>query len=63
MAKSLGLESLIAVRYPPYTSKRMNMLRMFMVSSPTIRKIKSYSGLFKKFAFLILLIALYLKRA
>ncbi|ORY97429.1 Aldehyde/histidinol dehydrogenase [Syncephalastrum racemosum] len=63
MAKSLGLESLIAVRYPPYTSKRMNMLRMFMVTSPTIRKIKSYSGVFKKFAFLILIIALYLKRA
>ncbi|KAI8148124.1 Aldehyde/histidinol dehydrogenase [Fennellomyces sp. T-0311] len=62
MTKSLGMESLIAVRYPPYSDKRTNMMRMLMVTSPLSLKIKAYKGAFKKLALIVALIAIYIKR-
>ena len=62
MAKKLNMESLIAVRYPPYTDKRTNMMRMLMVTSPLSLKFKAYKGAFKKLALLIALFVIYYKR-
>ncbi|KAI9263265.1 Aldehyde/histidinol dehydrogenase [Phascolomyces articulosus] len=62
MAKKLNMESLIAVRYPPYSDKRNNMMRMLMVTSPLTLKIKAYKGAFKKLALIIALAFIYFKR-
>jgi acyl-CoA reductase-like NAD-dependent aldehyde dehydrogenase len=35
LVKSLGMESVNAVRYPPYTAKKLSMLKFFAYKSPT----------------------------
>ncbi|KAL1936742.1 hypothetical protein VTP01DRAFT_876 [Rhizomucor pusillus] len=63
MGKKLNMESLMAVRYPPYTSNRMGMLRMLMITSPTSLKLKAWKGPLKKLAIFIFLLFLYFKKA
>ena len=62
MAKSLGMESLLSVRYPPFTDKKTNLMRMLLITSPLSLKIKAYKGAFKKLALIVALLAIYLKR-
>lgn len=63
MGKKLNMESLMAVRYPPYTSNRMGMLRMLMITSPTSLKLKAWKGPLKKLVIFIFLLFLYFKKA
>lgn len=62
MAKKLGMESLIGVRYPPYTERSVSMMRALMVTSPLGLKIRAYKGIFKKLVLFIILLTLYYKR-
>ncbi|CDH60024.1 fatty aldehyde dehydrogenase [Lichtheimia corymbifera JMRC:FSU:9682] len=62
MAKKLGMESLMGMRYPPYTERSVGMLRAFMITSPLGLKIRAYKGIVKKLVLLFILLTLYYKR-
>ncbi|KAG0174009.1 Aldehyde dehydrogenase [Apophysomyces sp. BC1034] len=63
MAKKQQLESLISVRYPPYTSTRVSILRALMLTHPAIVWLKRYRGPLKTLVILFILVSLYVKKS
>ncbi|ORX52739.1 aldehyde dehydrogenase [Hesseltinella vesiculosa] len=62
MQKKQQLEFLMKVRYPPYTSGNLSLLRTFMVTHPYVVYLKQNKGPIRAAMILIILLILYLKR-
>lgn len=62
LIKKQKMEGAVAVRYPPYTERKYNILRFVMVKHPVLLKLKLYRQPLKLLLTIIALLAFYLKR-
>jgi hypothetical protein len=62
MTKNQRMESLLRVRYPPYTSKNLSLLRALLSTHPMIYYYKTHRTGFKVNFVLILLIIAFLRQ-
>ncbi|KAI9269375.1 Aldehyde/histidinol dehydrogenase [Sporodiniella umbellata] len=62
LLKKQKMEKVNSIRYPPYTSKKLSMLRFILVKSPNFVWIKTNHRILKVLAFVIFLVTVYLKR-
>jgi aldehyde dehydrogenase (NAD+) len=52
----------VAVRYPPYNTRKYNILRFVMVKHPLLLKLKAFKTPIKFLAIIFAILAFYLKR-
>lgn len=62
LIKKQAMEGTNSVRYPPYTERKFNILRMVLVAHPVMLKLKAYKGPIKALAVFVTLVLFYLKR-
>lgn len=62
LVKKQKMESAVAVRYPPYTERKYNLLRFVLVKHPFLLKLKMYRQPLKLLLAIIALLAFYLRR-